>query len=128
MNILDAIRACLRNYANFSGRARRAEFWWWQLFCFAASFVGSLFDVAAFQLDIGFFGGLFSLFVFVPTLAVGARRLHDTERSGWWLLLWLIPLIGWLALIIWWCERGTPGSNRYGDTPIPNLPGTDAMF
>lgn len=61
---------------------------------------------------------IWSLVVLLPSLAVGVRRLHDTGRSGWWLLIWLIPLIGWIILIWWFASRGDEGPNEYGDDPL----------
>lgn len=93
MNFGDAIRTCFSKYATFDGRASRSEFWWWLLFTVLASAAaGILSDKLS---------ALFSLAVLLPTLAVGARRLHDTDRSAWFLLLWCIPLIGWLVLLVW---------------------------
>jgi uncharacterized membrane protein YhaH (DUF805 family) len=65
---------------------------------------------------------LVSLALFLPGLAVSVRRLHDTDRSGWWVLLFLIPLIGAIVLLIWYCSRGTPGGNRFGPDPLAGHP------
>lgn len=99
MDLGDAIQVCFSKYFDFGGRARRSEFWWFQLFCYLLSM---------------FTCGILSLVTFIPTLAVGARRLHDTGRSGWWQLLHLIPLVGIIVLIIWWCEDSHQGANEYG--------------
>jgi uncharacterized membrane protein YhaH (DUF805 family) len=61
---------------------------------------------------------LFGLATFLPGLAVTARRLHDIGRSGWWMLLWLVPLVGWIVLIVWYCQPGQPGTNQYGPNPL----------
>lgn len=109
--------AIKNKYAQFSGRARRSEYWYFVLFNFlisiAISIVASLLgndikDLAS---------GLYSLAVLVPTLAVGSRRLHDTGRSAWWLLLGLIPVIGWIILIVFFATDSTPGDNKYGPNP-----------
>jgi len=98
MNFGDAIRTCFSKYATFDGRASRSEFWWWLLFTVLASAAaGILSDKLS---------ALFSVAVLLPSLAVGARRLHDTDRSGWFLLLWCIPLIGWLVLLVWAVQEG----------------------
>lgn len=104
MNFADAIRTCFQKYATFDGRATRPEFWWFFLF----SFLGSL--VTGLVSDM--ISALFSLAILLPSLAVGARRLHDTDRSGWFLLLWLIPVIGWIILIVWAIQEGKE-PNRY---------------
>jgi len=104
MNFADAIRTCFQKYATFDGRATRPEFWWFFLF----SFLGSL--VTGLVSDL--ISMVFSLAILLPSLAVGARRLHDTDRSGWFLLLWLIPVIGWIILIVWAIQEGKE-PNRY---------------
>jgi uncharacterized membrane protein YhaH (DUF805 family) len=133
MGMQEAVRSVFQNYATFDGRASRSEFWWFILFSFIVSAVLGIIDGALFgyttemdtadgvTIDIQSFGILapiWSLAVLVPTLAVGARRLHDTGRSGWWQLLFLIPLIGAIVLIVWFATRGTPGTNAYGAEPI----------
>jgi len=93
MTFADAIRACFSKYAAFNGRATRSEYWWWFLFTFFASLATEIISETL--------SALFSLGVLLPSLAVGARRLHDTDRSGWFLLLWFIPIIGWIILMVW---------------------------
>ena len=115
MGFGEAIKTCFRKYVDFKGRARRPEYWWWTLFNVLLSIPLALVDVA-----IEGAGGpavlsnLVNLALFLPSLAVGVRRLHDTDRRGWWLLLWLIPLIGWIIIIVFLCQRGTDGANRFG--------------
>lgn len=99
----------LKKYAVFEGRARREEFWMFTLVNLIVSIV--------LQLIHPLLGGLYSLAVLVPSLGVGARRLHDTNRSGWLLLIGLIPLIGIIVLIVFWVQDSQPGSNRYGPNP-----------
>lgn len=136
MNMIEAVQSVLGNYANFSGRAKRSEFWWWMLaitiinFILSFLLIGSMdFDAmaageqSAFAMYTGF-GGiillLFSLAVLVPTLAVGARRLHDSNKSGWLQLIWIltfIPLLGLIALIAMiylFVQKSDEGSNKYG--------------
>lgn len=105
----------IRNYAVFTGRARRKEYWMFVLFNY-------IFTIAAFILDIVFRWGpiflvLYSLFVLVPSLAVGARRMHDQGKSGWWLLISLVPLIGGIWLLVLLCTDSQPGANQYGPNP-----------
>jgi len=104
MNFADAVKMCFNKYADFNGCASRPEFWWWILFTFIAA--------AALRSVSYNLPALFSIATFLPSIAVTARRLHDTDRSGWLQLLWLIPIIGWIVLIIWCAEAGKP--NRYG--------------
>src|SRR5450631_2008147 len=106
MNFVDAVKTCFTKYADFNGCASRPEFWWWVLFTFVAATV-----LRAVNYELS---GLFSIATMLPGIAVTARRLHDTDRSGWLQLLWLIPIIGWILLIIWCAERGKP--NRYGSS------------
>jgi len=106
--IKESLLGTLKKYAVFSGRARRKEFW--------IFFVGS-FAVGVILGWIPVVGWLISLALFIPSLSVGARRLHDTERSGLMLLLGLIPLVGIIILIVFWVQEGTPGENKYGPNP-----------
>jgi uncharacterized membrane protein YhaH (DUF805 family) len=106
MTFIEAVKTCFIKYADFSGCASRPEFWWWVLFTVVASIA---LESISYNLS-----GAFSIATCLPGIAVTARRLHDTERSGWWQLLLLIPIIGWILLIIWCAEQGKP--NRYGDS------------
>jgi uncharacterized membrane protein YhaH (DUF805 family) len=98
MTFGESISTCFSKYADFNGRAARPEYWWWVLFTFLASAATGIVSEAV--------SGIFSLAVLLPSLAVGARRLHDTDRSGWWLLLWVIPILGWIVLIVWLTQEG----------------------
>ena len=111
MNFNDAVSVVFSKYATFSGRARRSEFWWFALFSFIANIVVAMVDRA---LGLHLLQPLYSLGVLLPSLAVSARRLHDIGRSGWWMLIVLIPLVGWIIAIIWYAKEGTPGDNEYG--------------
>jgi len=112
-------KAILENYANFSGRARRAEYWWTTLINFVISIVlsilaGILGDLGAI---ISIISLLFSLAIIIPGIAMAIRRLHDTGRSGWWLLIGLIPLIGFIVLIVFMASDSHRGANQYGPSP-----------
>ena len=97
MTFTDSIRTCFTKYADFTGRASLPEFWWWVLFILVASAaLGTISDKLS---------GAFSVVTLLPQLAVGARRLHDTNRSGWLLLLWLVPVIGWIILIVFFAQE-----------------------
>lgn len=106
--------AVLKNYVGFSGRARRAEYWQFTLFNIIAL-------IAAFVIDLAIHSpilyALYALAVLLPSLAVAVRRLHDTDRSGWWLLIGVIPLIGGIVLLVFMCLEGTQGSNKHGANP-----------
>jgi uncharacterized membrane protein YhaH (DUF805 family) len=120
MNFTQAIAAGFKNYVNFTGRASRSEYWYWVLFYFIVMIVAAVIDYALFETDTGTgpIGSLAGLAMLLPSLSVAVRRLHDIDRSGWWVLLWLIPIIGWIILIIWYCTKGTPGPNRFGPDPL----------
>ncbi len=111
----------LKNYATFSGRARRKEYWMFALFNIIILLVLSVIDatlgLVSYELGIGILSGIYMLATFIPNIAVSIRRLHDTNRSGWWLLLYIIPIIGFVVLLIFVCSDSQPGSNRYGDNP-----------
>jgi uncharacterized membrane protein YhaH (DUF805 family) len=115
MNFTQAISSGFSNYVNFAGRAIRSEYWYWTLFFFIGSIVASIIDAV---LGIRMFDTIFGLAVLLPSIAVGVRRLHDLDRTGWWLLLGFIPLIGAIVLIVWFCSRGTVGANRFGPDPL----------
>ena len=118
MGFGDAIKSGFSNYVNFSDRASRSEYWYWVLFVVLAEIVTSIIDYA-----IGYevTTSLFGLAVLLPGISVAIRRLHDLDRSGWWVFLVCIPLIGAIVLIIWYCSRGTEGPNRFGPDPLAAL-------
>ena len=121
MGLIEATKSCFSKYATFSGRAQRSEFWWFTLFLFVATIILGVVDAALFPApmnEVGVLGLIFSLATLLPSLAVSARRLHDIDRTGWWLLLMFIPLIGWLVLIYWDVIKGTAGANRFGPDPL----------
>ena len=114
-----AIATCFRQYVDFTGRARRAEYWFWHLFYFLALVVLLALDgvVAAAGLRVSVFGLLGILALFLPSLAVAVRRLHDTDKSGWWLLINFVPF-GGIVYLVFLCQRGTSGENRFGPDPL----------
>lgn len=118
MGFGQAISSGFSNYVNFSGRACRSEFWFWALFVSIGVAVTMAIDNV-----IGMFitYPIFGLAMFLPGLAVTVRRLHDTDRSGWFILLGLIPLVGAIILLIWYCTKGTDGPNRFGPDPLGAL-------
>ncbi len=162
MNFWTAVKSCFRQYVGFSGRAARSEYWLWVLFCGVISALLHGLEGGAAQGSPGPIGSVWSLATFLPGLAVAVRRLHDTERSGWWLVLPLVVMVvlglavgavlvemqgvsgrvspetvaamsprlvallfsaaAWLVVVglflVWFCSRGTAGSNRYGTDPL----------
>ena len=111
----------LKNYATFSGRARRKEYWMFFLISALISIVLTLLDILlgtySVEYEAGLFSGLYSLLILIPSIAVVVRRLHDTDRSGWWILISLIPIIGVLVLFVFTCLDSQPGTNRFGVNP-----------
>ena len=123
---LDALK---NKYATFKGRARRKEYWYFVLFyalaIVALAIVDGVVGTFSEEIGIGLFSGVFVLATFVPTLAVTVRRLHDTDRSGWWVLLDLVPFVGALVLFVFTVLDSQPGANRFGPNPKGVLgPGT----
>lgn len=138
MDFLTSIKTCFNKYATFSGRASRSEFWFWVLFCFLAGIIlgildGAMFGGSASVQTVTTADGMvttaqgaqamtplswiFNLVTLLPYLAVTARRLHDTNRSGWWMLISL-TIIGIIPLLIWYCTKGDDGENRFGSDPL----------
>lgn len=137
MGFVETIKHNFSNYATFSGRASRSQFWWWYLFIVIVGAVLNIIDSIigwgigkseitfndqVFQNPgVGVLGLIFGLAVLIPTLAVMARRLHDTDRSGWWILwgylLAIVCCIGFIILLVFMVQRGTPGDNKYGADP-----------
>ena len=110
----------LKNYFGFGGRARRKEYWMFILVNIIFTFVLSVLDrMFGWQRTggEGILTTIYAILVFIPWWAVQFRRLHDTDRSAWWLLVLLIPIVGWLVIIIFNCQNGTPGENRFGENP-----------
>ncbi|WP_149095485.1 DUF805 domain-containing protein [Paenibacillus terrae] len=105
----------LQNYVGFQGRARRTEYWMFALFNAIAAFIIGLIDGLVGLTPILTY--LYSLAVLLPSLAVIARRLHDTGRTGWWILINLIPLVGTIILIVFLCQDSQPAENKYGKNP-----------
>lgn len=111
----------LSNYATFEGRARRKEYWLFYLatiiisiaFGFIEGFMSGLMGSASME-DTAISPIILALVFFIPTIAVGTRRLHDTGRSGWWQLLWFIPIIGWIVLIVFFAQQTSPQTNQWG--------------
>jgi uncharacterized membrane protein YhaH (DUF805 family) len=117
MNFQEAIASGFRNYATFSGRASRSEFWYWVLFAMLAGAVAAILDYAMFDTEFSPLNSIVNLILFLPGLAVSVRRLHDLDRSGWWILI-VFTIIGIIVLLAWYCMKGTTGPNRFGPDPL----------
>lgn len=120
MNFGQAIQAGFRNYVNFNGRASRSEYWYWMLLWMVVALVDELVvpkQGSAWQISV-----LLLLVFGVPTTAIMARRLHDIDKSGWLQLVWVIPIVGWILLVVWGCRKGTEGPNRFGPDPLSSSP------
>ncbi len=126
MGFREAVKTCLSKYSDFEGRAPRSEYWYWGLFISLAVGAGFLAMAIA---DVVLGGNtaavIFAIIavvaglgLFLPSLAVTVRRLHDTNSSGWWYLLTAIPYVGGLIMFVWFCIKGTTGSNRFGPDPL----------
>ena len=127
MGFTQAVGSVLTKYAVFHGRASRAEYWWWFLFVLLLFAVLNLIDGYLILPMLGFQpfeenGGnplsvIVALGMFLPNLAVAIRRLHDTDRTGWWVLIGLVPVVGVLVLLYFYVLRGTEGPNSHGEPP-----------
>ena len=111
--------AVLKKYAVFKGRAGRKEFWMFMLISFVISMILSFIDGMISDTGATLLSSLYLLAVLLPSLAVGARRLHDTDKTAWLLLLLLIPIVGWIALIVMYAMAGTAGQNKFGAPAKP---------
>ena len=137
MKFTESIRAFFSRYTDFQGRTPRSGYWWVVLFLVAVSFVMWAVDMVLFEgiypqtlLEQGFGPGsiLFIAATFIPNLALGFRRLHDTGRSAWWILIGLVPIVGAIVLLVFYLLPSTPGSNQYGPNPLVPDVGPDASI
>jgi uncharacterized membrane protein YhaH (DUF805 family) len=133
--MIDWVLEVFSKYAVFSGRARRKEYWYWYLFNFIVSIFIAVVSVVInlpngtetdnglgwFGLFINLVAIVYSLGIFIPNLAVTVRRLHDTNRSGWWYFISMVPFIGGIILLIYLIEDSSPGDNQYGPNPKAGL-------
>ena len=109
-----SVAMCFSKYVTFEGRAPRAEYWYFTLFGILVNLAFTALDSATNTGLFGILGLVFALAVFLPSIAVTARRLHDIDKSGWWMLLLFVPLVGWIIVVVWMCTKGTLGPNRFG--------------
>ena len=116
MSFPQAIGSGFGRYVDFSGRSSRSEYWWWVLFVSIGAIVGLILDNLIGTSPILYV--LFELAVVLPGLAVSVRRCHDIDKSGWWILIGIIPIVGGIILLIWFVRRGDHDENRYGPDPL----------
>jgi uncharacterized membrane protein YhaH (DUF805 family) len=109
MNMVEAVKTCFIKYVDFKGRASRSEYWWFFLFCLIVEIIGHAINLNLYL--------IVALAVLLPSLTVLVRRLHDINRTGWWALILLIPVIGWIVILIFALMESTPGPNNYGLPP-----------
>lgn len=129
MGFKEALRSFWSNYRNFKGRARRSEYWFITLFLFLTNLAAAIIDFAILGGDIdrfiangggGIVGLIWILVTIVPAVSVLVRRLHDTNRPGWWALIGLVPVVGGIVLLVFSVQDSLPGENKYG--PSPKVP------
>ena len=117
MTFGEAVSSGFEHYTKFDGRASRPAFWWWVLFVFLVGIAADLIGLAIGSVSVT--SGIVGLALLLPNLSVGIRRLHDTNRTGWWILIGLIPLIGFIVLLIFYLQQSDPGENDYGPPMQP---------
>ncbi|MBJ2187128.1 MAG: DUF805 domain-containing protein [Muribaculaceae bacterium] len=113
----EAVRSALQqHYCDFSGRASRSDYWWFVLFGFILGAITGV--IAGFSETLGgILNVIVGLGLLLPSLGLAVRRLHDTGRSGWWIFISLIPLVGQILLLVWLCQESQMTPNQYGPTP-----------
>jgi uncharacterized membrane protein YhaH (DUF805 family) len=116
MTFSEAVSSGFDHYVKFDGRASRPAFWWWTLFAFLVGIAANIIDAV---IGSPIISSLVGLALLLPGLSVSIRRLHDTNRTGWWVLISLIPLIGLIVLIVFWVQESDAGENQYGPPPAP---------
>lgn len=126
MDFVTAVKACFQRYATFSGRAKRPEYWYFFLFTFLGMLIAGVLDGGSFGHTLqgdnyGPVQSIFLLVILVPSLAVAARRLHDLGKSGWWMLITFIPIIGSIIFLIWMATKSSDLPNKYDIAPVGGI-------
>lgn len=122
IQFVPAVKLVFKRWNDFDGRSSRSEYWWFALFCAIVNFtIGVISGVFGDGLG-NILSVIFGLGAFIPCIALGLRRLHDTDRSGWWLLIGLVPLVGFVVLVYFFIQKGTEGTNRFGKDPLVGQP------
>ena len=119
MSFSEAVKSGFDHYAKFDGRASRPAFWWWFLFTIMIAIAARILDTIIGSPVLGI---VVSLGLLLPNLSVSIRRLHDTDRSGWWVLIALIPIIGFIVLLVFYLRQSDAGENKYGPPPVAGVP------
>lgn len=114
---IGALKDGFGRYVDFKTRSTRAQYWWWTLWMILLSIGGVVVDTMLGMGESGPVNSLLSLATLLPSIAVGVRRLHDIGRSGWWFLIVLVPIIGWIVLIVFYCTKSQEGPNQWGPEP-----------
>ena len=123
MTFVEAVKSVFTKYATFSGRARRSEYWYFFLFnCIVSALIGAIGAAIGGESTANSLSSIWSLAVFIPTLAVSWRRLHDIGKAGGYWFLNFIPLVGQIILLVWFCKDGQPEINQYGPNPKAAAP------
>ena len=117
MSFTEAVSSCFSNYANFNGRARRSEYWYFTLFSILVNVAITVIGTMLGERIQAVLSGIFSLAVLLPSLAVTWRRFHDIGKSGAFYFIGLIPLVGTILVLVWTCTDSMPGDNQYGPNP-----------
>jgi uncharacterized membrane protein YhaH (DUF805 family) len=117
MGFMDAVKTCLNKYASIEGRASRSEYWWFYLFTMIVGLVPYFLGAIAGSSILIIIGGIIILGLMLPGICAGIRRLHDHDKSGWWMLIALVPIVS-LVLLYWFVIRGTVGPNQFGPDPV----------
>ena len=116
MNFGQSISTCMGKYGTFQGRASRSEYWWFYLFTILMSWGATIVAAAIFRFGypmVDILPIIVSLVFFIPAIAAGSRRLHDIGKSGWWQLLFIVPIIGWILLIVWLATNTNSEGDKY---------------
>ena len=116
MTFTESISICIKKYFVFEGRASRSEYWWFQLIVSPSYFISEILDN-----EISYFFLGITLFTLIPAISAGVRRLHDTNKSGFFILISFIPFIGGLILLFFFVSEGTKGKNKYGQNPLKKI-------
>ncbi len=121
MDFATAVQTCFRKYIVFSGRAQRSEYWYWVLFMILANIAISFLEAVINDMatgNAGLLNAAFSIATLLPGVSVVVRRLHDTNRSGWWYWIVLVPIVGIIILLVWLATKGSDGPNDFGHDPL----------
>jgi uncharacterized membrane protein YhaH (DUF805 family) len=119
MTFSEAVKSGFDHYTTFTGRASRPAYWWWFLFSILVGIGANIID--AIIGSSGVISGLAALALLLPGLSVSVRRFHDINRSGWWILIFIVPIVGFILWLVWFTREGDPGENQYGPPPVAGV-------